>query len=140
MPTSAVNSHGTLLKRGDGGSPTETFTTIAEVLDISGPALALGTEDATSHDSNFWREFVPTIKEGGQVTFDIQYYSHTTHDNLIADYNNRVRRNFQIVFPVGVGETWSFAAYVTGFEMSAPVEGKLTASVTLQITGAVTIA
>lgn len=138
MATSAVGSHGTLLKRGDGGSP-ENFVTIAEVLDISGPALALGTEDATSHDSNFWREFIPTIREGGDVTFDIQYYSHTTHDSLIADFNNRTLRNFQVVFPITPTETWAFAAYVTGFSMSAPVEGKLTASVTLQISGAVTI-
>lgn len=138
MPTSAVNSHGTLLKRGDGGSP-ETFTTIAEVLDISGPALALGTEDATSHDSNYWREFIPTIKEGGEVTCDIQYYSHTTHDNLVTDFNNRTRRNFQVVLPLSPAETWAFAAYVTGISLSAPVEGKLTASLTLQITGSVTI-
>ena len=41
----------------------------------------------------------------------------------------------------GVGasnDIGSFAAYVTGFELSAPVEGVLSASVTLMITGAVT--
>jgi predicted secreted protein len=138
MPTSAKASHGTLLKRGDGGSP-ENFATIAEVLDISGPALALGTEEATSHDSNFWREYVPTLLEGGEVSFDINYFEHTTQVNLRTDMLNRTRRNFQVVFPTSPAKTFSFAAYVTGFELSAPVEGKLTASVSLQISGPVTV-
>jgi len=51
MPTAARRAHGTLLKIGDGGG-TESFTTIAEVLDISGGGYEVMTEDATSHDSS----------------------------------------------------------------------------------------
>lgn len=139
MATSAVSSFGTFLKRGDGGSPTEIFSTIAEVRDISGPALALGTEEVTSHDSAGWREFIPTLLEGGEVSFDLNYFSHTTQDNVRTDMTNKTKRNFQLVFDLPTDETWAFAAYVTGFEMDAPVEGALTASLTVQITGSVTI-
>lgn len=138
MATSARSSHGTLLKVGDGATPTEAFTTIAEVLDISGPGTTLSTEDATNHDSAGWREPVPTILEGGEVTFDVNYYKASTQTTLRTLQTNRTRRNFQMVIPLAAPETLTFAAYVTGFEYAAPVEGIFRASVTLMVTGAIT--
>lgn len=144
MPTGALSSFGTLLKIGNGGSP-ETFTTIAEVRDISGPSFALATEDVTNHDSAGWREHIPTIIEAGEVSFDLNFKGDATQGfgsgSLYDDMVDKTKRNFQIVLPSGVGSSndiGSFAAYVTGFELSAPVEGVLSASVTLMITGAVT--
>ena len=90
MPTSALSSHGTLMKIGDGGG-SEVFTTIAEVRDISGPSFAVSTEDVTNHDSSRWREHIATIKEGGEITFDINYYSATTQDQLRTDMLNSAR-------------------------------------------------
>ncbi len=140
MATSAISSHGTLLKIGDGGGGGESFSTIAEVMDITGPGLEVATEETTNHDSSGWREFTPTLKGAGEVTFDINYYSATTQDQLETDMGNLTKRNFQLVMPLPASgtDTRAFAAYVTAFEPSAPVEGILRASVTLQITGAVT--
>jgi len=140
-----ISSFGTLLKIGDGGSPTEVFTTIAEVLDISGPALALGTEDGTHHSSpGGWRQKIATLLDGGEVSLEIQYdpagATHNAATGLIADMVNRTLRNFKIVFPNVGNTTWAFAAYVTGFEPSAPVEGKLTASVGMTVSGQPTLA
>lgn len=139
MATSAISSHGTLLKIGDGGG-SETFATIAEVKDISGPSYSVATENTTNHDSAGWGEVTPTIKSGGEVTCDINYYSAATQDSLETDMLALTKRNFQLVFPLPSSgtDTREFAAYVTGFEPSAPVEGVLTASVTLTITGPVT--
>lgn len=145
MPTGALSSFGTLLKIGNGATPTESFTTIAEVRDISGPSFALGTEEVTSHDGNGWREHIPTLLEAGEVTFDVNFKGDATQGfgsgSLYDDMIDKTKRNFQIVLPSGVGasnDTGTFAAYVTGFELAAPVEGVLTASVTLMITGSVT--
>jgi predicted secreted protein len=144
MPTQAVAAIGTLLKIGDGGSP-ETFTTIAEVRDITGPSLSLTLVDVTSHDSTGnYIENIPTFKSGGTVTFQLNFLpSHATQSaasGLLAAYNNRTLRNFQLVFTNPGNTTWSFAAYVTQFTPSAPVQGALTASVTLSIQGAPTLA
>lgn len=135
MATSARSSHGTLLKVGDGGTPTEVFTTIAEVKDISGPSLTLNTEEVTSHDSNGWKESIPTLLEAGEVSFDINYSKQTTQTYLRSAQAARTRLNFQIVWPLVPTETASFSGLVTGFEFSAPVEGILTASVTIDISG-----
>lgn len=128
-------AYGTEFKRG--------ATEIAQVKNISGPGLSLDTEDVTSHDSTSgWEEVVGTILRSGEVTLEIVYDpAAATHKyasgGLLYDLVSRTATTFSIVFPGAA--TWSFSALVTGFEPSAPVEGALTASVTLKVTGAVTV-
>lgn len=143
MASSAKSSFGTLLKIGDGGG-SEVFTTIAEVKDIAGPELGANTADITNHSSTGgWEEKLSTILKGGAVKFDLNWIPTTATHNatagLINDLENRTRRNFQMVFPDGSSSTWAFAALVTGFSPAAPVDGALTASVTLDITGQPTL-
>ena len=71
----AFIGHGTLLQRGDGGDP-ETFTTVAEVLNISGPSLSRDTIDVTTMDSpDEWIEFIAGLNDVGEITFDLVYDS-----------------------------------------------------------------
>lgn len=134
----AMAAYGTLLKRGDGGSP-ETFTVIAEVLDIKPPSFSADTEEVTHQESpGGFKEYVVTLLDAGEVTFDVNFIpTDASHQGLLSDLQARAKRNFQLVFPDGT--TWTFAAYVTGFEPDAPVGGKLSASVTLKVTGQPTL-
>ena len=139
----AVSSFGTLLKIGDGATP-EVFTTISEVRDISGPSLAVDTEEVTNHDSTAaWEEFVATIVRSGEVTFDLNYHpTESTHDagtGLIADMVAKTLRNFQLIFTDAGTSTWTFAAFITGFEPSTPVAGALSASCTMKLSGQPTL-
>lgn len=140
-----ISAFGTLLKVGDGGSPTESFTTIAEVFNIGGPSLSLDPIEITNHSSTGgWKEFVGGLLDGGEVSFDINYdpvgATHDASTGLIADMVARTQRNFQLVFPDTGNTTWSFTALVTAFEPSEPVDDKLAASVTLKLTGQPTLA
>src|SRR3972149_3606612 len=142
--SNAVFAHGTLLKIGDGATPVEGFTTIAEVNDLGGPSLALEAVDVTNPPPlEGWREFIGGLLDGGEVSFSINYQpTHATHNNttgLLRDMRTRTKRNFQLVFTDIGGTTWSFTALVTGFEPGAPVDAQLTADVTLQITGKPTL-
>lgn len=137
--TDALAGYGALLKVGDGGT-VESFTTIGEVRDISGPGMSATMKEVTSHDSGGWAEQIPTVLKGGDVTFTVNFVpSGATHDHetgLIADWMGRVKRNYQLVWPDGA-TTYQFAAYVSGVEPSAPVEDEIVADVTLSITGAI---
>ncbi|OGO12736.1 MAG: hypothetical protein A2Y53_04895 [Chloroflexi bacterium RBG_16_47_49] len=119
---------------------------IAAVKSISGPGLSLDTEDVTSHDSTeAWEEVVATILRTGEITCDLVYDPNAaTHKNLagglLFDLTTRASTAWSIVFPTTPAVTWTFTAFVTKFEPSAPVEGGLTASVSLKITGKPTIA
>ena len=139
----AYSSFGTLLKRGDGGSP-ESFATIGEVLDIKGPELEADTEDSTNHSStDGWDESIVTILKGGELTFDINYLPENATHNLatgfLKDFNNRTKRNFQLVFPNPGNTTWNFGAFVTKFSPANPVKGIMKGSVTLKISGKPTL-
>ena len=140
----AISSFGTLLKIGDGAA-TEVFTTIAGVMDISGPTQSLGTQEVTPQTApNSARVFIATLLDGGEVTFDINYEpAGATHDQttgLIKVQTDKTLNNFECVFPDAATTTWSFAAFVASFEPTAPVDGALTASVTLKISGLPSIA
>lgn len=141
MTTAAMNSHGTLLKLGDGAG-SEVFTTIAEVKDISGPQLSRASHDATSHSSSGWKEKVAGIKDGGTVTFSINWVpNNATHDGstgLLAKFLSTSANNFKIVENTSSPLTWTFAGIVTAFNTSKPVDGIRGGDVTIDITGAVT--
>ena len=129
---------GTLLKRGS--------TSIVQIQSISGPGLSLDTEDVTTHDSTgAWEEVVATILRSGEVSLDIVYDPNTaTHKNaaggLLADMVARTAQTYNLVFPSTAAVTWTFSAFVTGFEPSAAHNGALTAAVKMKITGQPTLA
>jgi predicted secreted protein len=136
--TNAISAFGTLLKIGDGASP-EVFTTIAEVKDVSGPALNSRTTEVTSHGSpHAVVEKIITLLEIGNITFDLNWVpGGVTHLQLITDWYAKTKRNFQVVFPDAGSFTILFPAAIS-FEPTAPVEGALTASVTLEVLGDIT--
>jgi hypothetical protein len=134
--SAALAAFGTLLKRDT--------VTIAEVTKLDLPNLKLDTADVTSHDSNGWREFIGLLKDGGTFSADINYVPGTaTHKNatggLLADLVAGTSAEYSIVIPDSPSSTWTFDALVTDFKASAPVDGKLAATVTFKVTGAPTL-
>lgn len=137
MATTGVFGHGTLLQLHDGVS---SYATILEVTDISGPGFATDSVEYTSHDSaNKAREFGPGLIDSGEVTFSVNYQpAATTHGNsagLLYVWKNRATRNWKLIFPDGSTTTWIFSAFITKFEPKAPIDDKLSADITLKITG-----
>lgn len=112
---------------------------IAYVSNISGPSLALDTEDVTTHDStDGWEESIGTILRSGEVTLDIVYDpAANTHKNSAGGALYRLAQKQYTWFNLTFFTTynWSFSGYITGFEPSAPHDGALTASLKLKITG-----
>lgn len=129
-----LDAFGTQLQRGDGATPTENFTPIANVTDITPPALERETLDVTAHDSpDAWREFIGGLKDGGEVSVDVNY-DPREHDGIIDDFADANPRNYKIVWPGTLGE-WAFTALLTGFEPEAPHDDKLAASLTFKVSG-----
>lgn len=117
---------------------------VAQVTNISGLSISLDTVDVSEHDGDGWEEHVATILRSGTVTLDIVYDPNdATHKNanggLLYDMTQRIAGVWNLVFPTTPTKHFAFTAYVTGFTPSAPVDGALTASVTLKPTGLVTL-
>lgn len=140
--SNAISAYGTLLKRGDGGSP-ETFSTIAEVRSISGPSMETDEAEVTTHSSaaaGAYREFILTLIDAGSIEFEINYVpSDATHIGVRNDFLNRTKRNYQIVLPGNV-QTISFTGYVKSMPLEFPVDDAIKAKVSIRCTGAPTFA
>lgn len=125
----------------------EAYANIAQITNISGPGMALDTEDVTTHDSTgAFEEVVATVLRSGEMTLDIVYDPvDDTHDKagslgLLYRMDSKKLSAYKITFPDTGGTIWYFDAYPTGFEPGAAVDGALTASVTLKLTGQPTLA
>ena len=137
----ALAAYGTLLQMGDGAGTAEVFTTIAEVGDIDGPSESVETIDVTNHSSpNARKEFIAGLIDSGEVSFSINWIpTDATHDattglqKVMAD---RAVTNFKLLYPDATED--AFAALVTKFNKKEPVAGKLSADITLKVSGAVT--
>lgn len=126
-----------------GGS---SYSTIGQIHNIGGPNLARDNIDVTTHDStDMWREFIKSLKDGGEVTFDITYDpalgTHDASTGLLSDFgDDDTIPNWQITFPDTGATTWTFPGFVTGFSPAEPIDDKLAASVTVKVSGAPTLA
>ncbi|MEU0309784.1 phage tail tube protein [Streptomyces cyaneofuscatus] len=128
-----LDAFGTQLQRGDGAGP-EVFTAIANVTDITPPGIERETIDVTTHGSpDQWREHIGGLKDGGEVSIDINY-DPRVHDSLIADLDDPNPRNYKVVWPGTLGD-WAFKAILKGFEPEAPHDDKLAASLTYKVSG-----
>lgn len=136
MATAAIAAYATLFKIGS--------TTVAEVTKIDFGGIKLDLVESTNHSSTGgWREFTPTLKDGGEVTLELNYVpTAATHKNasggLLYLLDQKTLQTFHCVFPDTTD--WTLPGYVTTFKPSAPVDGKLSATVTIRISGQPTLA
>lgn len=139
-------AYGSELKIGDDGTA-ETFTKVAEIQDIDGPSMTKDTIEVTSQDSaNGWREFIPGMRDGGEVGITANWIpASATQDGsvgVLSKFLDDDLHNWQIV-TAGDGSSGSmdieFAAIVTDFNISLPMEEQAQVEFTLKISGAVSI-
>jgi predicted secreted protein len=113
-------------------------TSVAEVINIGGVDVTMDTIDVTNHDSaNAYREFIGGLVDAGEVPIEGNFYPGDAGQTaLLTALNARIASAFVITFPAAVGASWSFNALVTGFKAAdAPVDGQLSFSANLKITG-----
>lgn len=138
MTSNAFSGVGTQFKRGDGAS-NEQFTAIAEINSIAGPDKSRGSIDVTNLDSTAgYREFKMSFRDSGQVTLNMNF-TRDGYDNMNDDFESDDPVNYQVVLPDTGATTFEFSAFVQNLGMAIPFDDKVTATVTLKITGQVTM-
>lgn len=137
MATIAKLSNGSLLKVGDGAGP-EVFTTIPEVMRLSGPAVRFDLLDVSSHDTvGLFREFIPGFSDGDAINSDINWRpGNAIHKAVRIDAYAATRRNFKIVYPDTADNTVTVGAFVEDYTPNADVGRPMTASLRMKVTGA----
>jgi tail tube protein len=135
MATAAFNAQGTIIAR-EGTTP-GTYTSLAEIRSFSGPGGSAAIIDATTLLST-GKEKVMGLMDEGQLTLEANFVpGDSGQQALLADRAAQLRKNFRITFSDVNNATATFAAYVMGFTVGGGVDALTTATITLEITGAV---
>ena len=134
----AIESQGTVLKRGDGADP-EVFTAIGRVVSISGIGSGSSTEIDITDLSSTGKEFLLGIKDEGSVTLTLNLDTgDTMQTGLRTDRDARTLRNFELTLTDSGPSVITFAALIKTFSIEIGVDDKVSLSVELRISGAVT--
>jgi len=133
--SNAVAGVGTLFRRWSGSA----WANIAEINSISGPSMSRDTIDVTSLDSTGgYREFIGGFRDSGTLQLTMNF-SRTTFDLMKTDFESDTSQNYEIVLPDGDNTTLEFVGLVTELPLEITADDKITSSVSLKITGQVTV-
>jgi hypothetical protein len=138
--TLAISSHGTIvaMQLTPGGA----FTDIAELGDVTPPALTRNEFDATTQEKDI-DSYVLGVMRRGAFTGQLNFLPGTgTHDHLTGLYYhmiNNIYTGYRFTFPDAASTTWIASGQVQSITPAAPVDGKLSCNFTLRFSGAMSI-
>lgn len=125
-------------------NPSDTWVTVGEVIDVTPPSVSKDTIDTTHHGtSNGQRTFLGGLVDAGEATVEVNYdITDTGHVYLRgkALTANDSPTGFRFTYSDGASTVETFEAIVTGFEASTPIDDRVTASITLKLSGGLTYA
>lgn len=131
--------YGVELRVSDAAPAITPTNVIGEIMDVSPPSPTRDIIDVTSSSSpNMAREFIAGLIDYGEAAFEMNWDPGSTADNLLRVISlERLPRTYQMRFTQMTPDiTITFAGYLTAYTRSAPMAEKMTASVTIKVTGA----
>ena len=135
----AFKGAGATLAVGDGASP-ESFTTIAEVIEVTGPDQQ-NEEIETTNLGSTAKEFIAGLKDNGTCQFQAHFApSNTQHQQLFSDAADATARNYRLTWSDGNSPSpyVQFTAFVQSLSNETPPNDSVKLNGTLRITGALT--
>jgi len=135
MASTAISGVGTKFRRWNGAN----WVDLAEINSISGPTKSRDTIDVTSLDSTGgYREFIGGFRDGGTVTLPMNF-TRDTYDLMNDDFESDVIQNYEIYLPDAENTSFEFEGLVTELGLAVPMDDKITADVTIKVSGKVVI-
>jgi predicted secreted protein len=112
-----------------------TFTEIAEVTAVTPGASSADRIDATHMLSpGRRREYIAGLIDNGEASFEINWVPGSDTDELLRTLMSSGNTTpHKITFPNGV--TVTFDGAITGYEKDIPVDDRMTATITVAVSG-----
>ena len=121
-------------------SASDVLTQLSEIISVALPNSQVEDVEATHMASpNRRREFVAGLIDDGEGTIEMNYVPGSATDQLIvAALADGEARDYKVVLPVADGSTWEVTGdcIVKGYERNAPIDDRMTATLTVRFTGA----
>ena len=121
---------------GYGATFTWDSSAIEEVTQFSTPSFKLDAVEATFMASdNTYREYIPGLCEGGEITLSCNYRPKATGQaKITSDLHGRTSASLVIVLPNSLG-TWTQTCFVTGWNSTVTTDGRMVGTATFKVTG-----
>ena len=133
--SNAIAGVGTVFNRWSGSA----WVAVAEINSITGPGMSRDTIDVTSLDSTGgYREFITGFRNAGTVSLSMNF-TRETYEMMKDDFEDDDAQNYQIVLPDDEETGLDFIGLVTELPLNIPPDDKVTADVTIQISGEVVL-
>lgn len=130
--------YGAKLKGGSTAAAITATVALAGISNLPPPAFSREKIDVTHTESpDGFKEYIPGMSDPGDVTLDLNWVAgNATDDYFLELQSEKAARLFEILFTqVTPNRTCTFRGFLTGYEPGVPVDGKMTATVTLAVTG-----
>lgn len=136
--TAAKIGYGTTYEIWDAGDSPPAFLEIAEVFSVTPGAAVSDRIDATHMQSpGRRREYIAGLIDNGEASFEINWVPGNASDLLIRDLmDSGDVVQHRITFPGGARVTYD--ASIIGYEKEIPVDDRMTAVITVAVSGAET--
>jgi len=136
MPSQAFAGRGSKLQFLSGSL----YTPLAEMKTVGFSGAKYDLADVTSMDSGTFREWLPTLADSGEISFNGNLIpGDASQTQLLTLFNEATLTQWRIVLPSSLG-TFSFAGYVTGLDRDISVDKEVTIAGKIKITGQISFA
>jgi predicted secreted protein len=131
--SNAIAGVGTKFYRWSGS----TWAALAEINSITGPSMTRDFIDVTSLDSTGgFREFITGFRDAGTVSLAMNF-THETFAIVKADFESDAAKSYMICLPDEEVTSLEFLGLITEIPLTIPTDDKITADVTIKISGTV---
>ena len=131
----AVAGVGTEFRRWSGSA----WVQLSEINSITGPTMTRDFIDVTSLDSTGgYREFITGFRDAGTISLSMNF-TRSTYNAFQDDFESPDTHYYEIVLPDVENTTLEFAGLVTEIPITIPTDDKITADVTIKISGPVVL-
>lgn len=116
------------------------YTSIAQVVSVTPPQMEVGASE-TTHLLSEWREYIATIPDGGELTFNIEWdAAASTHGTLFSKFKDGESGEWKVILNDAGDTVVAFAGCITNFSPSElTVDNVSMAALTVKVSGEVTI-
>lgn len=139
--TDARIGYGTIYEIWDASLTTPAFVEVAEVINVTPGEATADRIDATHMQSpNRRREYISGLIDNGEASFEINWVPGSATDELLRDlFESGETVEHRITFPGDAPRpTVTFDASIIGFSKAIPIDDRMTATITVAVSGAET--
>ena len=113
------------------------FTTLSEVITITGPnKTRTAIDDTALNPTGGYRTFLGGLRDAGTMAITMNF-TNANYKLLESDYESDASQSYQIVLADTQTSIFDCDALITSFNMSIPLDDKITVDATFKITGQV---